>query len=68
LIIDDATRVTLDLIDGDPNSHYINASFIKVQVCNHTWNYRYVKTGSSIMIKYMNLKHAEATTDLLMQY
>jgi protein tyrosine phosphatase len=25
----DATRVTLDLIDGDPNSHYINASFIK---------------------------------------
>lgn len=25
----DATRVTLDLIDGDPNSHYINGSFIK---------------------------------------
>jgi protein tyrosine phosphatase len=30
LITDDATRVTLDLIDGDPSSHYINASFIKV--------------------------------------
>ncbi|PNF39790.1 hypothetical protein B7P43_G03502 [Cryptotermes secundus] len=25
----DDTRVTLDLIDGDPSSHYINASFIK---------------------------------------
>ncbi|XP_069678303.1 receptor-type tyrosine-protein phosphatase H-like isoform X4 [Periplaneta americana] len=25
----DATRVTLDVIDGDPTSHYINASFIK---------------------------------------
>jgi protein tyrosine phosphatase len=30
LIADDDTRVTLNLIDGDPNSHYINASFIKV--------------------------------------
>ena len=29
-ITDDATRVTLELIDGDPTSHYINASFIKV--------------------------------------
>ncbi|XP_021940595.1 receptor-type tyrosine-protein phosphatase H-like isoform X2 [Zootermopsis nevadensis] len=25
----DSTRVTLDMIDGDPTSHYINASFIK---------------------------------------
>lgn len=30
LLTDDSTRVTLDMIDGDPTSHYINASFIKV--------------------------------------
>lgn len=29
---DDFSRVKLEVIDNDPNSDYINASFIKVQL------------------------------------
>jgi hypothetical protein len=46
LIADDDTRVTLDLIDGDPNSHYINASFIKVcKFCDQKWSCRHVEAA-----------------------
>ena len=49
LISDDCTRVTLDLIDGDQTSHYINASFIKVNNDNYSLVQLYEVVAKCVM-------------------